>query len=208
MTQLGELSLSELLRQFSAPSPTPGGGSASALAGAVGAALLAMVAGMARTRTGAPAEREALRTALDQLVSNRDHLERLIELDTEAYDAVMAAHRLPRGDDDERQRRDEAIQSALRGATEVPLDVMRACHAAAREAIAVAGHGNPLAATDVGVGLELLHAGLQGGAMNVRVNLESIREIGYVEGVRDEANRLRASMDDALAEARAALHER
>ncbi len=205
MTQLVDLSVSDLLRAFSAPTPTPGGGSASALTGAVGAALLAMVAGMTKTRGGSAAERAVLDRVLPGLLDGRDHLASLVDRDSRAYDAVTAAYRLPKGTDEETRVRRLAIQDAMHGATEVPLDVMRAAHAAAREAIQVASHGNPSASSDVTVALELLDAAFRGAAANVEINVGSLKDAGYVEGVRGEVERLEGSMAEALTLARAAL---
>ena len=205
MTQLVDQSVSDLLRSFSAPTPTPGGGSASALTGAVGAALLAMVAGMTKTRTGSAAERGVLDGVLPGLVDGRDHLASLVDRDSRAYDAVTAAYRLPKGTDEETRVRRLAIQEAMHGATDVPLDVMRAAHAAAREAIQVASHGNRAASSDVTVALALLDAAFRGAAANVEINAGSLKDVGYVEGVRGEVERLEGSMAEALTLARAAL---
>jgi methenyltetrahydrofolate cyclohydrolase len=205
MSQLVDLTVVDLLGQFSSPAPTPGGGSASALAAALGASLLAMVAGMSKTRTGAPAERDALARTREELLNGRDHLTRLVDADTAAYNAVLAAYRLPKRTDDEQSARKDVVQSALRGATEVPLAVMRASRAAAHEALVVAQHGNPSARSDVSVALELLQAARRGAASNVAVNLASIHDVGIVEGVRDEVNHLESAMDDVVSRARAAL---
>ena len=205
MSDLVSLPVTDLLRRFSAPAPTPGGGSASALAGALGAALLSMVAGMSKTRTSAPAERSALDAVLEPLLNGRDHLASLVDRDSQSYEAVVAAYKLPKASDEESKARAAAIAGALRGATEVPLDVMRACHAAAREGLAVALNGNPSASSDVGVGYDLLEAALRGAARNVRVNLKGSKDPGYAAGAEDEAVRLEASMERAVAEARARL---
>jgi formiminotetrahydrofolate cyclodeaminase len=205
MTNLAALPLTDLLQRFSAPTPTPGGGSAAALAGATGTAILSMVAGMSKTRSGRPEERAALDAVLEGLLNGRDHLASLVDRDSESYDAVVAAYRRPKGSEEEKAARTEAIAGALRGATEVPLDVMRACHAAAREGLAVAANGNSSASSDVGVALDLLEAALRGAARNVRVNLQGLKDAGYVAGIEGEVSRLEASMHEAIADARTAL---
>lgn len=197
--------LSDLLAAFSDPTPTPGGGSASALTAALGVSLLAMVAQMGRTRSGSDADRTALDHARAALLPIGDHVAGMIEEDARAYDAVVAAYRLPKATDDEKAARKSAIQSALRGAAEVPLDVMRACQAGLTAAIDVARCGNPSAASDVGVALELLQAGLRGAALNVRANLGSIEERGWVDGVAADVQRLEAAAPLLAADARAAL---
>ena len=197
--------LAELLTAFSDPTPTPGGGSASALAAALGLSLVAMVAQMGRTRSGSDEDRVVLGQAKTALLPLRDHVGGLVEEDARAYDAVVAAYRLPKGTDPEKAARKVAVQSALRGAAEVPLDVMRACQAGLTAAIDVARHGNPFASSDIGVGLELLGAALRGAALNVRANLGSIEEQGWVEGVRSDVERLEAAAPLLAADVRAAL---
>jgi methenyltetrahydrofolate cyclohydrolase len=185
--------LSDLLAAFSDPSPTPGGGSASALAASVGLSLLTMVAGMSRTRNGDDEDRQALDAAAEALVHLRDRAADLIDEDSNAYDQVVAAYRLAKAKPDDQARRGEAIQSALRGAAAVPLDLMRTCQAGLVAAGDVARHGNPAAASDVGVALELLMAALKGGALNVKANLDALTDAGYVAALRTDIAHLEAS---------------
>lgn len=198
-------SVADLLAAVSNPSPTPGGGSASALAAALGLSLLGMVAQMSRTRSGSDEDRRVLDQAATALLPLGDHVAGLIDDDAAAYDAVVEAYRRPKGTDEEKAARRGAVQGALRGAAEVPLDVMRACQAGLTAALDVARHGNPSAASDVGVALELLAAGLRGAALNVRANLASIDEAGWVDGARSEVDRLEAAAPLLVADVRAAL---
>jgi formiminotetrahydrofolate cyclodeaminase len=200
-----ERSLSDLFAAISDPSPTPGGGSASALTAATGLSLLAMVAQMGRTRGGTDDERRVLDEAAEALLPLRNHVVSLVDDDAAAYDAVVAAYRLPKASDEEKAARRMAVQGALRGAAEVPLDVMRACQAGLTAAIDVARHGNPSAKSDVGVALELLIAALKGAELNVLVNLESIDEVGWVDGVKSEVERIEAAAPLLASDARAAL---
>ena len=149
MTRLTDLPLASFLDALTSPNPTPGGGSALALAGAMGASLLAMVAGMPKTKTGTPEARAALDAARAALVPVRDTLTGLVDRDSAAYDLVVAAFKRPKGTDEEKAARKAAIQDATRVATDVPLETMRACAAALREGAAVAEHGNPSAASDI-----------------------------------------------------------
>jgi len=207
MPNLADLSLKELLDSFAAPTPTPGGGSAAALAGALGASLLIMVAAMPKTRTGVESERTALDGVLRQLGHGRDHLAQAIERDSASYDAVIRAYRLPKNTEDEKRARTAAIQAALHGATEVPLDVMRACHAAAREGLTVARFGNLSAASDVKVAFELLQAAAAAAAANARVNLASVHDSGFAAGAEAEARRLSAAMQAVASEAHQAVDQ-
>lgn len=202
---LATLPFSRLLDRFAAAEPTPGGGSAAALAGAVGVALLAMVAGMSKTRHGDEADRAELAAASEPLLHARDHLAALVDRDSEAYDAVVAAYRQPKATPAEQAARTAAIRAALRGATEVPLDVMRAAHAAVVTAAVVGRHGNPNARSDIGVALELLHAAYRGASLNVGTNLATTSDDAYVAAIEAEVSRLDAAFGDALEEARTAL---
>lgn len=185
-----EQSVGDLLAAFSSSDPTPGGGSAAALASAVGTALLIMVSGLARTRTGAAAERAALAAAAPNLAELRDRLAQAIDDDTTAYDRVVAAYQLPKGSADEQQARKQAIQTALRGATDVPLTVVRLSAAALSVAETIAANGHSGAASDVGVAVALLRAGLHGARLNVEINLGSVRDEAYAAATRDEIERL------------------
>ena len=173
---LTDKTVSELLDAFSSPDPTPGGGSAAALAGALGASLVAMVAGMKKTRNGAPEERAALDSARADLITLQGTLKDLVDLDTEAYTLVVAAYRQPRVTEDEKRAREKTIQEAMRVATQVPLETMRACANVIREARIVADCGNPSAASDVKVGVQLALAGFRGAGYNVEINFPSLTD--------------------------------
>jgi len=187
---LSQRPFTELLEAFRSPEPTPGGGSASALAGAVGASLLAMVAGLGKPRAETDEDVRRLRAAGERCSALSSRLSALMDEDTNAYDDVVAAFKLPKATEAEKSTRTIRIQEALRGATEVPLEVMRACADALHQGVVVDGFGNTNASTDVQVGLELLRAGLRGAQLNVDINLASLKDAAYVRAVRDEADRL------------------
>lgn len=178
--------VAEILDAFASTDPTPGGGSASALAGAIGASLLLMVAHMPKTRSSSEADRGALDRAAALLIPAAAELRTLIDRDTAAYDAVVAAYRLPKSTDGEKAARKEAIQKAMREAIEAPLGVMRACRTALAQLPLVEAHGNPNAASDVQVGRALLSAGLAGARANVEINLPRISDADYATRVREE----------------------
>lgn len=189
-TSLVSMSVTQLLDAFASSAPTPGGGSASALSGAIGASLLAMVAALPKTKTGDAAERTALDASVKALTELRHKLAALIDEDSRAYDLVTAAYRQPKGTDEEKAARKAAIQSAMHAATETPLETMRACEAAMRESAVVAQNGNANAASDVWVALELLNAGLRGAQKNVAINLGSLSDEAYKDDVEVEARTL------------------
>ena len=186
---LADRSVRDLLTAFSSTGPTPGGGSASALASAIGASLLMMVAGLPKTRTGSDDDRAALTPAAGVLADIRRRLTDAVDADTAAYDQVVAAYTLPKGSADEQSARKAAIQRALRAATDVPLGVVRLSAAALNEAITVATHGHRGAASDVGVAVALLRAGTRGARLNVEINIGGMSDTGYADAVAAETAR-------------------
>jgi formiminotetrahydrofolate cyclodeaminase len=197
-----EMNVGQLLAALASSEPTPGGGTAAALAGAMGTSLLVMVTGLAKSRTNADDEKTALAGARAALEPVGARLAQLADADTEAFNAVMAAFRLPKASDEEKAARTAAIQLALRGATTVPLDTLRACLEAIDHGRTVAEHGNRSAASDVGVAIGLLKAAADGAAANVRINLGSLKDASFVSATEAETARL---SDTAAGHAAAAL---
>jgi formiminotetrahydrofolate cyclodeaminase len=197
MTLLMEKSVRDLLTAFSSSDPTPGGGSASALASAVGASLLMMVAGLPKTRSNTPEDRAALDQALAALSQLRDQLASAVDADTAAYDQVVAAYRLPKASPADQQARKEAIQRALRSAIDVPVGVMKMSAQAIRRGAVVAAHGNRAAASDIGVAAALLQAGATGARLNVDINLQSVSDSTYLEALRGELNLIATELSSA-----------
>ncbi len=195
--KLTQKSVAALLEDFRSSAPTPGGGSAAALAGAVGASLLAMVSALPKPRAASDEDLETLRLAGERCAALARELEDLVDRDSAAYELVMAAYRQPKGSDEEKAQRGAAIQQALKSAIAAPLEVMRACVAAAENGQVARRLGNANAASDVEVGLELLRAGLRGARLNVEINLGSVKDSGYVEDVRREIQQLSESGAEA-----------
>jgi methenyltetrahydrofolate cyclohydrolase len=174
------MAVADLLDSFASSDPTPGGGSAAALTGSIGVSLLLMVAGMAKTRTGAAEEATDLAAAAARLRPLRDELAALIDADTNAYLAVIAAYKLAKASDTEKAARHDAVELAMRGATDVPLQTMRACERALRDAPAIVRFGNPNAVTDAAVAARLLLASLESAGLNVAANLPGVKDADYV----------------------------
>jgi formiminotetrahydrofolate cyclodeaminase len=198
MSQYSHLSLAQLLDAFASNQPVPGGGAAAALAGAVGASLLIMVAGLPKTRHGTDEERSALTAAAARLRPLRDELASLIDRDSEAYTSVINAYRLPRSTDAEQAARRDAIDEAMRAATEAPLATIRACERAMREAEVIVSSGAASASSDVAVGIELLKTAARGAGMNVDTNLAAVKDDEYVQRVSQELRDLEQEMEDLL----------
>jgi formiminotetrahydrofolate cyclodeaminase len=166
-----DLTTRDLLQRFASTDPTPGGGSAAALAGALGATLAAMVCAMPKTRSGAPEERERLDRALARAQAAGAHLQALVDEDSAAFDAVMAAFRLPKATDGEKALRKEAIAAANRRATLVPLQTAERCLEVLASAAEAAAAGNPNAVSDARTSAATALAGLLGALENVRINV-------------------------------------
>jgi formiminotetrahydrofolate cyclodeaminase len=202
---LVKLPVSEFLAAIRSASPTPGGGSASALAGAMGASLVAMVAGLPKNRAATEEDAQRLRAAGERCAALAADLEQLVDVDSAAYELVMAAYKRPKATDDDKAARTAAIQAAFREAIAAPLAVMRASAAAAEQAVVVAGLGNPSAASDLEVGVELLNAALRGARLNVDVNLGSVKDAEYVGKIQDDVTEFARAIAHESSAARAAL---
>lgn len=184
----------ELLDAFASPAPTPGGGSASALAGAIAASLLEMVAAMPKTAHGTLEDRAALDGIHPKLVALRAELVNLIDRDSAAYDEVVAAYRLPKATDADKTARKAAVSRAMKLATDVPLETARAAAAVVAHSRVVAEHGNVNAKSDAGVAAGLARSAFAGACMNVEINLDGVGDATYAESARKEIARLTAGI--------------
>jgi len=202
-----DLPTRDLLTAFSSSDPTPGGGSAAALASAVGASLLMMVTQLPKTRSGSDEDRAALAEAGGALAGVRAQLTAAIDADTEAYDQVVAAYKSPKATADEQAARKAAIQQALRAATDVPLGVARLSATALTAAAAIAAHGHRAAASDVGVAVALLRAGARGARLNVEINIGGLSDADYAKTATAEIARLSDAAARAADEADAQLRD-
>ena len=202
MPSYSNLSVQDLLDAFASTSPAPGGGSAAALTGGVGVSLLLMAIGVRASRPGSPREDGDLADAANRLRPLRATIASLVDRDAEAYSMVIGARRLPAGDDESTLRRQTALESAMRAATEAPLETMRACRAALHEAPVVAAHAIRSTHSDVAVAIELLRAAVRAAGITVEANLASLKDTEYVAQVRVERQQLDA---DSAADANHAL---
>lgn len=191
--RFGDLTVGSFVERLSSAEPVPGGGSASAIAGSLGAALVAMVAGLSQGR-----ERYAAHAATHEEAFHvgRELAARFLALadeDAAAYGAFAAALKLPRGTDAEQAIRSESIRAAARTAAEVPMRCVEACLDLVRATEALAGRGNRNASSDLTVASLLGEAAARGAAANVMVNLPSVGDEDYAEGLR---TRVMALLDE------------
>ena len=172
--------------------PAPGGGSVSAAAGALGAALAAMVARLTLGKKKYRDVSDEMSAMLDRAEKLRVQLTQGIDEDAAAFDDVMAARRLPRNTAEEKATRREAMDQANLHATEVPLATMRAALASLAEAAVAAAKGNPNSASDAGVAALMACAAVEGAWLNVRINLPGLSDEEAAANIRKEGETLLA----------------
>ncbi len=183
--------MKEFLEQVQSKEPTPGGGSVSALGGALGASLGEMVCRLTiikKKYADVKPEFQDLRRDLDLL---RNELTYLIEKDAQSFDAVMTAMKMPKGTDFEKETRQKAIEEATKTATNVPLEVMEKTLEVMELLPAVAEKGNVNSVSDAGVANLMAKAAIEGAALNVRINLPGIEDKEY-------AGKLKSRMEEIL----------
>ncbi|MGA0533591.1 methenyltetrahydrofolate cyclohydrolase [Hansschlegelia sp. KR7-227] len=183
--------LGAFLDDLASERSTPGGGGAAAISGAMGAALVSMVCNLT---IGKPkyAESEAeLKEVLAKSEGLRAELTKAIGDDVQAFDAVMGAYGLPKGETEEaKAERTAKIQAALKVATDVPLECARLCAEVVKLSAVTAEKGNVNVVSDAGVAVQSAYAGLLSAALNVRVNAKSIKDRDFAEGRLQELESL------------------
>lgn len=187
------MTLEQFLDELASAAPAPGGGSAAAMAGATGAALVAMVARLTIGRKNYQDVNAEFENILPRAEARRAELIQFIQLDADAYSRVMAAYQLPKTDDAEKTARAAAIQDALQEAANVPLRVARACAQILEMSAIAAAKGNKNAASDAGAGAVMAEAGLQMALLNVEINLGLIQDQTFVAALRAAMEPLKES---------------
>ena len=202
-TRFGDLTVAAFVDRLASAEPVPGGGSAAAIAGSLAAALVAMVASLSQDRPKyaqhAALHEEAVAAA--RALANRFLV--LADEDAAMYGAYVAATRLPRETDHERQNRDAAISQAARGASDAPYRTVQACADVVGYAEALAGRSNRNASSDLEVAALLSVAASRAAAANVYVNLPAIGDDGTSRELLVRTERLADEIErqaDALKE--------
>jgi formiminotetrahydrofolate cyclodeaminase len=206
--KLVELLTKEFVEKVASEAPAPGGGSVSALAGALAAALCAMVARLTLGKEqyqGTWQEMEHVRDSADGLM--RRMLE-LVDEDTAAYNQVLGAFRLPKDTDAQRTARLAAIQSATKKATAVPMETLRSVAAVLPLAEAAVERGNPNCLSDAGVAAHLIRAAASGAAYNVRINLSGLDDRSFSAQMKVETAELLSKVMGSVAKLQEALNKR
>jgi glutamate formiminotransferase/formiminotetrahydrofolate cyclodeaminase len=189
---LMSMTVTRFVDEVSTESPAPGGGSVAALMGSLGAALAAMVANLTVGKAGYEAAWPELAAMAERGQALKDQLARLVDEDTEAFNRVMEAMRLPKGTLEQAAERKRAIEAANKAATEVPLRTARHCLAAIELAGLAAEKGNRNSASDAGVAAFAARAGVEGAVLNVLTNLGGITDEAFKKACVDETAALAA----------------
>lgn len=191
---LADLSIKEFLAKTASNSPVPGGGSIAALSAAIAASLSEMVAHLTIGKKGYEALEEEMQEIAKNAFQYRERLIRYIDKDSNAYNDVMAAFKLPKGTEQERNNREGAIQEALINATLVPLDVARDAFKVIEMAGKIVKQGNKNAVTDAAVAVMMARTAALSALYNVKINLASIKDTNFVEEIREEIKHMESEI--------------
>ncbi len=188
-----ETTIKSFLERLSSDTPTPGGGSASALAGALSASLVAMVAGLSLTR--AAAQTKTMQQTRKKSLGIRERLSRAVKEDAESFEEVMKAFQLPKTTEKERVRRRRHVLRAYRNATTVPRLVSERCIELLELSETLIAKGNPNAITDAAVAALLADAAFSGALLNVQINLTSLDDRAFLAKMRNSIKTWRKERD-------------
>lgn len=188
-------SIQVFLNELASKTSTPGGGSAAAIMGAMGAALVSMVCNLTIGKKNYAEVEEELKSVLARAEAVRERLTDMIRADIEVFDQVMSAYDLPKDTEEQKAARSHAIQVALKAATEVPLDCARACLETIKLSQIVAEKGNLNVISDAGVAVLAAYAALRSAALNVYINAKGIKDEAFAKARLAELEKILEGMD-------------
>ncbi|WP_430973986.1 glutamate formimidoyltransferase [Sunxiuqinia rutila] len=188
--KLADLSLSSFANETASESPAPGGGSISAYVGALGTALGGMVANLSAHKRGWDHRWEEFSDWAEQAKAFQNQFLRLVDEDTNAFNQIMAAFGLPKGSEEEKKARSEAIQQATLNAIQVPLEIMKTALRSMEVIEAMAAIGNPNSVSDAGVAGLCAKTATHGAYLNVLINLSGLKDADRKAALKHEATEL------------------
>ena len=194
--KLEDLSIKEFLEKTASGSPVPGGGSVAALSAAVAAGLAEMVANLTIGKKGYEAKEKQMKIIAKAAAEYRNKFIKDIDRDSDAYNDVLAAFRLPKSSEQEKNIRKQAIQDAFKKASLVPLDVAKNALKIIELADRVVKHGNKNAVTDGAAAVMMARAAVLSALYNVKINLSSIKDMDFVERIRKDATSLESEIEN------------
>ena len=186
--KLADLKVTEFVDLLASDAPAPGGGSAAALEGAIGAALTAMVCGLTKGKKKFAEFNDLAVEAEVKALALKDRFVDVMDRDTEAFNVVSAAFGMPKETDEEKAARSAAIQKGLEGCTATPFEMMEIAVETLELTDSILGKSNDSAASDLGVSALSLRAAIQGAWLNVLINIGSLKNKELAEDYRGEDN--------------------
>ncbi|HHY16666.1 MAG TPA: cyclodeaminase/cyclohydrolase family protein [Firmicutes bacterium] len=186
MSELFSMSLAEILKASASSEPTPGGGSVSAICAAFAASMASMVANLTIGKKKYKDVEAQVTSLRDQTLRLLAGFEELVDEDIKQFGNFMEAYRLPKNTPEEKEKREASVQKALKGATETPLRVARACVDLLEIVCELAPIGNKMAISDAGVAAYLGEASLRAVLLSADINIPMIKDPDYVEQVVQE----------------------
>src|SRR5436305_7750264 len=190
-----KMNLREFCNETLSDSPAPGGGSVAALMGALGASLGGMVANLSAGKRGWDDKLQFFSEWAVKAQKLKDELLFLVDEDTNAFNKVMDAFGLPKGSDEEKKARSTAIESATKYAAEIPLKVMETAAKSYELLVEMAEKGNPASVSDVGVGALAIRACVEGAALNVRINLNQLKDEKFRSELSSKLKKIQADSE-------------
>lgn len=185
-----EKSLREFVEMVASSSPTPGGGAVGAYAASLGSALLEMVANLTLGKKGYENKEAEMEVIVEKMKLEREKFLALIDEDVKAFNEVMKALRMPKNTEEEKRKRGEKLQEALKKAADVPYELMRLTVGVIEDAPFLYKYGNKNAISDVESACEMLRAAFYIGKANVEINLKSIKDEEFIERMKQEMEEL------------------
>ncbi len=178
----------DFLNELSTNSPAPGGGSVAALAGSLGAALSSMVAALTHEKKDMLENKPLMDEIGVEAQELKDRLAILVEEDTQAFNKVIEANRLPVTTDEEKSIKKENLENANKYAIQIPLETAQKCLRVIELSELLVINGNPNSVSDAGVAAEVALAGLRGACMNVMINLSAVEDKIYCESIQEQVD--------------------
>lgn len=186
--KISEKTCIEFVNVLASKSAVPGGGGAAALVGAIGMALGSMVCNLTIGKKKYAEYEESVKEILVKAREIEKKLLSMIDKDAENFLPLSKAYGLPNSTEEEKKIKEEIMENALKVACEVPIDIVRVCFDAIKLHEDLVDKGSKLAISDVGVGVQCLRAAILSGQLNVVININSIKDMEYVETIRKEVN--------------------
>lgn len=197
--KLSDLTVKGFVEELASDSPAPGGGSVAALAGSLGAALSAMVAGLTVGKEKYKENWEIMEKVQAEGTALQNRFLELMEEDTEAFNGFMDAMKLPKSSDEEKAARSQAMQEATKKAIMVPFETMKQCAAMIKLADIASTKGNPNAVTDAGSAAVLARAAAVAASYNVKINLMGLKDEAFAAKIRSEMEETLKNIETSVA---------